>query len=63
MQEKKRKPEGVISECNQHDRIAVHLFQRKLLDVLTLEYGGKRPWKVYYMSDGCAAQYKNMLPS
>ena len=49
----------VISECNQHDTIAVHLFQRKLLDFITRECGGKRPQKVYYMSDGCAAQYKN----
>eukprot|EP00731_Ephydatia_muelleri_P003574 Em0001g3574a len=49
----------VISECNQHDTIAVHLFQRKLLDFVTRECGGKRPQKVYYMSDGCAAQYKN----
>ena len=30
---------------------------RKLLDFLTRECGGNRPRKVYYMSDGCAAQY------
>lgn len=49
----------VISESTQHDTVAVHLFQRKLLDFLTEHCGGKKPDKVYYMSDGCAAQYKN----
>ena len=48
-----------ISESNQHDTVAVHLFQRKLLDFLTRVCGGKIPRKIYYMSDGCAAQYKN----
>ncbi|KAL5518045.1 hypothetical protein EMCRGX_G003713 [Ephydatia muelleri] len=49
----------VISECTQHDVIAVHLFQRKLVDFLTQQCGGQRPKKLYYMSDGCAGQYKN----
>ena len=49
----------VISECTQHDVIAVHLFQRKLVDFLTQQCGGQRPKKIYYMSDGCAGQYKN----
>ena len=49
----------VISENKQHDTIAVHLFQRKLVDFLTQHFGGNKPRKIYYMSDGCAAQYKN----
>lgn len=48
----------IISECLIHDSVAVHLFQRKLIsfqknDVLpSLK-------KIYYFSDGSAAQYKN----
>lgn len=49
----------VISQSTQHDTVAVHLFQRKLLEFLTEHCGGKKPDTVYYMSDGCAAQYKN----
>ena len=49
----------VISESLQHDTVAVHLFQKKLVEFLTQECGGKKPQKMVYMSDGCAAQYKN----
>eukprot|EP00731_Ephydatia_muelleri_P026535 Em0018g635a len=50
----------VISSCIQHDVNAVHLFQRKLVNFLTQEScGGQLPKKIWYMSDGCAAQYKN----
>ncbi|KAL5477704.1 hypothetical protein EMCRGX_G024538 [Ephydatia muelleri] len=50
----------VISSCIQHDVNAVHLFQRKLVNFLTQEScGGQLSKKIWYMSDGCAAQYKN----
>ena len=50
----------VISSCIQHDVNAVHLFQRKLINFLTqVCCGGQLPKKIWYMSDGCAAQYKN----
>ena len=49
----------IISESTQHDVIAVHLFQNKLIEYLTENSGGKRPQKIIYVSDGCAAQYKN----
>lgn len=45
-----------ISECNQHDIIAVHLFQTRLIEYLKLSH---QIHKIYYFSDGCAAQYKN----
>lgn len=47
----------VISECNTHDTIAVHLFQKALINFLLTEIG--KPKKILYFSDGCAAQYKN----
>ena len=47
----------IISESTQHDVIAVHLFQKKLIKFLKGE--GKRLQKMIYFSDGCAAQYKN----
>lgn len=47
----------IISESTQHDVIAVHLFQKKLIEFLKGE--GKRPKKMIYISDGCAAQYIN----
>ena len=46
----------VISECSNHDVIAVHLFQTKLMDFLK---GKFETDKIIYFSDGCAAQYKN----
>ena len=48
----------VISECTKHDTVAVHQFQRKLIDFLTATFEQK-PSKIIYVSDGCAAQYKN----
>ena len=49
----------IISESTQHDVIAVHIFQKKLIEFLKNE--AKRPQKIIYMyfSDGCAAQYNN----
>ena len=47
----------VTSENTDHDTIAVHLFQKKLIEFLTSTF--QRPRKIYYISDGCAAQYKN----
>jgi hypothetical protein len=47
----------VISESNSHDTIAVHLFQRVLIEFLTNTI--MKPTKILYFSDGCAAQYKN----
>lgn len=49
---------AVISECLVHNTIAVHLFQRKLIDFLTLKFAIV-PKKIYYFSDGAASQYKN----
>ena len=48
----------IISENKEHDTIAVHLFQRKLVSFLT-EHFGTKPRQIMYMSDGCAGQYKN----
>ena len=47
----------IISECNTHDVIAVHLFQSKLVSFLKEKFDAVR--KIVYFSDGCAAQYKN----
>jgi hypothetical protein len=47
----------VVSESNSHDTIAVHLFQKVLIEFLTKRFG--KPTKMIYFSDGCAAQYKN----
>lgn len=48
----------VISDCLQHDTIAVYLFQKKLIMFLkqTLPFPLK---KIAYFSDGAASQYKN----
>lgn len=48
----------VISECLVHDTVAVHLFQQKLIHFVASLHGEK-PKKIIYISDGCAAQYKN----
>jgi hypothetical protein len=47
----------VISESNVHDTVAVHLFQKVLLQFLGRNI--MQPKYVFYFSDGCAAQYKN----
>ena len=49
----------IISESTVHDTIAVHLFQGKLVTFLSQKFGGLKPQKIFYFSDGCAAQYKN----
>ncbi|CAF2145756.1 unnamed protein product, partial [Rotaria magnacalcarata] len=46
----------LLLECNTHDTIAVHLFQRKLIMFLKEKY---EVLKITYFTDGCAAQYKN----
>lgn len=47
-----------ISDCLEHNTIAFHVFQRKLISILkeTLPFDLK---KIKYCSDGSAAQYKN----
>ena len=47
----------VISECSTHDTVAVHLFQKVLIDFLSSNIA--KPRFIIYFSDGCAAQYKN----
>ena len=47
----------IISECNIHDTVAVHLFQKMLIQFLSDKLGHLK--KICYFSDGCAAQYKN----
>ena len=46
----------VISDCLAHDAVAVHCFEKKLLGFLN---GILNLKKVYYFTDGAAAQYKN----
>ncbi len=48
----------IISDCLHHDTIAVHLFQKNLMDFLKEKLGSVLR-KVYYFCDGAAAQYKN----
>ena len=48
----------VISDCLSHDTIAVHLFQKNLIDFLKEKFACL-PLKIYYFSDGAASQYKN----
>jgi len=48
----------VISECLQHDTVAVYLFQTKLIDFLKTALPFN-PKKIFYYSDGAASQYKN----
>ena len=47
----------VISDCLHHDTIAVHLFQRNLVQFLQEKFLSVD--KLLYFSDGSAAQYKN----
>ena len=49
----------VISESTEHNTTAVHLFQRKLINFLIVQ-GGERLHVVFF-SDGCAAQYQNII--
>ncbi|GBN94497.1 hypothetical protein AVEN_228038-1 [Araneus ventricosus] len=43
------------SECLEHNNVAVHLFQQKLIDLLKFE----NRLIFFYFSNGSAAQYKN----
>lgn len=47
----------VISDCLEHNTIAVHLFQRHLISFLKNQF--EEVEKLCYFSDGSAAQYKN----
>ena len=46
-----------MSECLRHDTIAVHLFQRQLVDYIKSNLQGIN--KIIYFSDGASGQYKN----
>ena len=46
----------ITSENKEHDTIAVHLFQRKLVSFLA-EHFGTKPNIIIDMSDSCAGQY------
>lgn len=48
----------IISDCMTHDTVAVHLFQRLMIDFLKQNLPHK-PEKLHYFSDGAASQYKN----
>lgn len=47
----------VIAESLEHNYVAVHLFQTKLLEYLKKTFGAIK--KIYFFSDGAASQYKN----
>ena len=49
----------VISNCMNHDTVAVHLFQRKLISFLKHALAFF-PLKIIHFSDGAASQYKNL---
>lgn len=51
----------IISENNKHDAMAVHMFNKKMIHHLQLIYGSENVKKIFFFSDGCAAQYKNKL--
>lgn len=48
----------IISDCLHHDTIAVHLFQKKVIEILKTKIPGEIN-KLIYFSDGAASQYKN----
>ena len=48
----------IISDCLHHDTVAVHLFLKSLIEYLKERFGSL-PHKIFYFSDGAAAQYKN----
>ena len=48
----------IISDCLNHDTVAVHLFQRQFIQYLKKQFSSL-PRKIYYTSDGAASQYKN----
>lgn len=47
----------IISNCLEHNTIAVYCFQKKLIQFLKNKF--QTVQKIYYFSDGSAAQYKN----
>lgn len=48
----------VVSECLNHDTVAVYLYQKCLIEFLKSRFKSL-PLKIFYFSDGAAAQYKN----
>ena len=48
----------IISDCLNHDTVAVYLYQNCLIEFLR-SYFNPPPHKLFYFSDGAAAQYKN----
>lgn len=49
----------VISDNNKHDTVAVHLFNKKMLDHIKLIFGEENVRRLIFFSDGCGGQYKN----
>ena len=49
----------VISDCLKHDTVAVHLFQRKLINFLKSYFSQPLITHMIYFSDGAVSQYKN----
>lgn len=47
----------IISDALEHNTVAVHIFQRYLINFLRQKLGNIS--KIFYFSDGSAAQYKN----
>ena len=47
----------LLSDCNIHDIVTVHLFQNRLTNHLRSRFDSLS--KIIYFSDGCAGQYKN----
>ncbi|OXA46124.1 hypothetical protein Fcan01_19102 [Folsomia candida] len=60
-QEVKMKSITVISDCTTHDTNSFYAFQTKLVPKLVAEFAAAqiKITKIYYVSDGSAAQYKN----
>ena len=48
----------IISDCLNHDTVAVHLYQKHLISFLTNHFGHS-PVRMIYFSDGASSQYKN----
>lgn len=48
----------IVSESLEHNTVAVYTFQKSLITFLTVKFQ-KLPKKIFYFSDGSAAQYKN----
>ena len=48
----------IISDCLNHDTVAVHLYQKHLISFLTNQFGHS-PVRMIYFSDGASSHYKN----